>query len=386
MSMALGDIPYSEALLGETGVTKPKYDTQKDVMLAILNDLDEAYNYFSRANRAFEGDIIYDGNPEKWKIAVSAFKLKVLLYLSKKESDADLNVKQRFAQIVSERPLMTSNSDNFQLTYGTKASQIYPTHSSVNRFIPYPEMTTTVVDTMKKYRDYRLFYFAQPTRAQTEAGVPADEWDAYSGVDPSLPFPEIGVLFTTGNISNINLRFYEVETCQPTIKLGYAEQNFILAEACLRGWIQGNANEYYRKGIEASLRFTADHTPDNPDYHHGRKITDGWIQEFTADPALQLTENSEAFESNLNKIITQKYLNSFMHDTWTSYYEYRRTGYPKLPVNPATNLNTMPDRIPVRWMYEQREYDYNRENVEEAVQRQFGGNDDVNELMWILQN
>jgi hypothetical protein len=41
--------------------------------------------------------------------------------------------------------------------------------------------------------------------------------------------------------------------------------------------------------------------------------------------------------------------------------------------------------MPVRWMYEQREYDYNRANVEEAVQRQFGGNDDVNERMWILK-
>jgi hypothetical protein len=36
-------------------------------------------------------------------------------------------------------------------------------------------------------------------------------------------------------------------------------------------------------------------------------------------------------------------------------------------------------------MYEQREYDYNRENVEEAVRRQYNGNDDVNEVMWILK-
>ncbi|MDR1455289.1 MAG: SusD/RagB family nutrient-binding outer membrane lipoprotein [Tannerella sp.] len=385
MTLALGDIPYSEALQGETGITKPRYDTQKEVMLAILNDLDEAYRYFSEANRAFEGDIIYGGDPARWKIAIAAFELKILLYLSRKESDADLNVKQRFARIVGERPLMTSNSDNFQLVYGTLSSQIYPTHSTKNRFIPYPEMSNTVVDTLKKYGDRRLFYFAQPARARTDAGIQTDDWEAYAGIDPSLAYSDIGLLFTTGNISNVNLRFYELETCQPTIKLGYAEQNLILAEACLRGWIQGDAGEYYRRGIEASLRFTAEYTPDNPEYHHNMMITDDWIRTFLDDPALQLVAGSDAFEANLNKIITQKYLNSFMHDTYTSYYEYRRTGYPKLPVNPATNMNTLPDRIPVRWMYDQREYDYNRENVEAAVQRQFGGNDDVNERMWILE-
>src|SRR5690606_23866678 len=40
-TMQVGDIPYSEALKGETeGNIKPKYDAQKDVFLGILNELD----------------------------------------------------------------------------------------------------------------------------------------------------------------------------------------------------------------------------------------------------------------------------------------------------------------------------------------------------------
>ena len=31
------------------------------------------------------------------------------------------------------------------------------------------------------------------------------------------------------------------------------------------------------------------------------------------------------------------------------------------------------------------ESDYNNENLNEALQRQFGGSDDVNALMWILK-
>ena len=49
-SLEVGDIPYSEALQGEVDNIKPKYDTQKEVMLSILDDLDKAYESFSLAN------------------------------------------------------------------------------------------------------------------------------------------------------------------------------------------------------------------------------------------------------------------------------------------------------------------------------------------------
>lgn len=55
------------------------------------------------------------------------------------------------------------------------------------------------------------------------------------------------------------------------------------------------------------------------------------------------------------------------------------------PINPATNRNTMNDRLPMRWMYPKSESDYNLEHQNEALERQFGGVDDVNKLMWILQ-
>ena len=67
------------------------------------------------------------------------------------------------------------------------------------------------------------------------------------------------------------------------------------------------------------------------------------------------------------------------------YYDYRRTGYPKLPINVETNQNPVHDKIPVRWMYPKSEYDYNAENVVDAVARQYGGVDDINKEMWILQ-
>lgn len=119
-SLEVGDIPYSDALKGEEGVQKPKYDTQKEVMRQVLEDLEEAYTLFSSGSD-FDGDPIFGGDTENWKKTVVAFELKVLTHLCKKDTDADLKVKERFARLVSSGSLMTSNADNFQLVYSNKA-------------------------------------------------------------------------------------------------------------------------------------------------------------------------------------------------------------------------------------------------------------------------
>ena len=105
-------------------------------------------------------------------------------------------------------------------------------------------------------------------------------------------------------------------------------------------------------------------------------------EEYLNNPKIQLSSNKE---ENIEKILVQRYLASFFQHPWDVYYDYRRTGYPKLPINPDTNQNTDHDKIPVRWMYPQSEYDYNQENVEAAIQRQFDGVDNVNKVMWIIQ-
>ena len=45
------------------------------------------------------------------------------------------------------------------------------------------------------------------------------------------------------------------------MRLSYAEQNFILAEGAVRGWISEDASTYYKKGIEASMNFISRQYP-----------------------------------------------------------------------------------------------------------------------------
>src|ERR1700754_2756146 len=104
MTMQMGDIPYAEAVKGETdGNIRPAYDSQKNVFIGILNELDSADLLFA-AGANFSGDFIYAGNVKQWRKLTNTFELHVLMNLYKKTSDADLNVVGRFKNIVLSRP------------------------------------------------------------------------------------------------------------------------------------------------------------------------------------------------------------------------------------------------------------------------------------------
>lgn len=378
-TMEVGDIPYSDALKGEEGGIKPKYDTQKEVMLQILKSLEESYANFSKA-KDFDGDPMMGGSVEKWKKVVTAFQLKVLINLSLKTADADLNVQRRFAEIVSNSALMESNDDNLQVVFSAKKGQRYPVYKDDFNYSQYPMLSITLVDVLKKFGDYRLFYYAEPAQSKINEGIKSDSWDAYIGVNPSNTTSDIMKAYGNKEFCNINLRYKNNPAGEPFISLGYAEQNFILAEAALRGWISGAADTYYKKGIEASMRFIADHT--DVSYAHGHEITDAYIASYLTNPDIQLTVGAG---NGMEMLMIQRYLASFLHCPWDTYYDHRRTGYPLLPMNEETNENEVSTQLPKRWMYPQSELDYNGDNVKEAIQRQFGGEDDHNSLMWILQ-
>lgn len=384
ISLNMGDIPYSNAGQGEEGNTRPKYETQKEVMINILSDLDKSYKCFSEAEEtAFEGDIIFNGNKESWKKTITALQLKVLINLSKKESESDLNLKSRFAKLIQNGSLMTSNADNFQLVYKDQQGMKYPFNDLTSNQTKYAMMSSVLIDQMKEYNDYRLFYYGEPSIAKLNEGKIENEFDAYVGIDPSLPYGEVSKAHGANLFCRPNLRYISEAHVEgePLVRLGYSEQQFILAEACLRGWISGNTSDFYQKGIEAHMKFVRDCTPEK--YTHGRVMTDDYIASYPANDKVQLTGS---FEKDLEKIITQKYISYYLQHTYEAYYDYRRTGYPVLPINPESSKNvTAPDRIPVRYMYPTNEYNYNRENLEEALSRQFRGNDNINDIMWVIK-
>jgi len=149
---------------------------------------------------------------------------------------------------------------------------------------------------------------------------------------------------------------------EPSIAVGYPELQFNMAEAAVRGWITADPAEFYNKGITASMEFYG--------------ILPTKITTYISGMAVAFKE-AKAME----QINTQKYLSYFLNSGWEAFYNQRRTGIPAFAVGPATQNGGM---VPKRWMYPQAELDYNFEKVAEAVDRQYGGNDNINGVMWLL--
>ena len=118
LTLTFGDIPYSEALGGEmNSIYTPKYDSQKQVFQGILSELNEANALLANSTELIAGDIIFNGDAVKWQKLVNSFRLKVLITLSKKESDSDFNIASSFASIYNNEPIMTSLEDNAQIVF-----------------------------------------------------------------------------------------------------------------------------------------------------------------------------------------------------------------------------------------------------------------------------
>lgn len=383
LTMSLGDIPYTEALQGESDkVYFPKYNSQKDVFLGILKELDQADQLFA-AGTKFEGDPLYAGDVAKWRKLINSFQLNVLIQLSKKADDTDLKIKERFASVLAGKPIFTSNSDNFQLIRSDKSGQVYPFYKVGNNFVIYPMVSDEIISPLKALKDRRLFFYANPAAAQLEKGLQPNNFDAYTGVDPSLPFENLSGIAKSKDFSKLNDRYTELVTGEPTQQYSYAHLCFVIAEAASRGWVNESAVDWYKKGIEASMSFIASNTPATSQYTHDMPMDATYIANATAQYAATFPANQE---KQIEAIINQKYLASFLQARITPYYDYRRTGYPKWKINPASSLNAdAPTKIPVRWRYPSVEFQNNSANLDEALKRQFNGVDDINNLIWILK-
>ncbi len=378
LTMEMGDIPYMEAGLGADGVYKVKYDTQEQVLKGVLDDLKTADEYFAKG-RTFDGDPTpYKGNPVKWRKAVNSFALKVLMSLSKKESIGGINVKSRFSEIVTAGNILDASTGYYGLDYSAKNK--HPLSGTNDLFTSRTVMSSLLIDNLKALNDRRMFYFAEPAGAQIAAGKTEKDPEAYVGVDVSIEYAVMNAGHSNNLYSLLNKRYLQQDASEPLRVITFAEQQLVLAEAALKGWISGDAKSYYESGVKAAL--TDVMSQATAGFAHGMPITADYITGyFTGEAAFKATQAEQ-----LNQIWMQRYILQFMQDAESTFFEYRRNQYPKFPINPATSLNeNNKNGIPMRWLYPSAETNYNRENLKEALDRQYEGYDEINKLMWILK-
>lgn len=407
MTMRVGDLPMKEALNGANNLT-PKYDTQKEIFIQILKWLEEANTDITAlnasANNTLLGDYFFNNDLRKWQKVVNTFRLRVLISLSKKSTDGDLAVGSSFSAIMSNKPkypVLESMSDNLEFVW-------------VNPFNKYPinpdnfgfdatryNMSSTHIGLLTSLKDPRVFAVADPAGSQLKAGLLPSDHNAFVGASPAEDLADMstkagfdnGPGFTPGKYSFYGrYRYYRTYTAENTILIGYPELCFNIAEAISLGWISGNAEEWYKKGIQASIGFYGIKDGINDFYYlkPGGKVTESAdyinykvtfiFNDYYSQPAVTYAGNNATGRS---QILNQKYLAFFQNSGFEAYYNQRRTGIPAFAQGGSGTGNS--GLIPKRFQYPGTERTTNPANLTEALQRQFAGQDDINAAMWLIQ-
>jgi len=265
MSQKMGDIPFSAALQADKN-TAPQYDSQKDVYKQILALLEESNSDLSKLIAANDGtllgDIYLGNNLTAWRKIVNAFTLRVLISLSKKESDADLSIKQKFAAILADPvkyPVPTSLSDNLQYVFNSSYNPYPKNPTSLGRDGTRENVGSTFLDLTTSLNDPRTFIVGTPAPAKLLAGKLFSDFAAYAGAPAGLSMSELGTNAQGGQYSYINALRYSYDfagsKAEPAIIIGYPELCFNIAEGINRGWAAGNANTWYTNGITSAMTF-----------------------------------------------------------------------------------------------------------------------------------
>lgn len=375
MSMKLGDVPMTDALKSLENTT-PKYDTQKAVFKQALTWLEESntelQTIINSGDRTLTGDFMLNNDLNKWQKVVNTYKLRVLISLSKKEADADLNIKALFAAIVNnptKYPVMSSLDDNLKFTYNSSTDKYPLNQDNYGQTATRNNMAATYLNTLASLKDPRTFIVADPALAKIKAGLTAADYEAYVGASSGESLDDMSTKMLNGEYSPISKsKYYSSYLGEPCIQVGYSELCFNMAEAINRGWVAGNAEDYYTKGIKASWTF------------HGVTDVETKWSTYYAQSIVKLSTTSA---TALTQILTQKYLAFFQNSGWEAYNNYRRTGVPTFLTGAGTANS---GRIAKRWQYPSSERTTNADNYKAALKNQFGAEtDDINSEMWIIK-
>ncbi len=396
MSQKMGDIPLSAALQASAD-KDPVYDAQKDIYIQILKWLDESNTELAAMvaspgsiSLPLTGDIYLANDLSKWQKVVNAFTLRVLISLSKKDTDTDLQIKQKFATILgnpSKYPLMAGLSDNVDYHFNAQFN-IYPKNpGNIGFTISRENVASTFLDLTTSLNDPRTFIAATPAPTQLAAGKLFSDQAAYVGANPGDDMSTLGTRAQNGDYSYVNgLRYYATydgSSAEPGTIIGYPEMCFNIAEGINRGWTTGNAGTWYTNGIQASFSRLG--------ITEGSKIT---VADFHLVPYGTVTVSISAYlaqaavaykgddANGLNQILTQKYLGFWQNSNWEAFFNQRRTGVPVFRTGAGTGNGGV---IPQRWQYPYAESTANAANYTSAVGRQFAGADNLNGKLWIVQ-
>jgi hypothetical protein len=343
-----GDVPYTDALLGESDVT---FDTQETIYKGLIQELTEAVAQFT-TGATIQGDIAYNGNIAKWKKLANSMRMLMALRLSNRYPGASDYAATEFKAALNDAAgSISDNADNFTLNYPGGSGWRNPFYNMYDGRKDYGEsatMSSFLVDSIGG--DGRQGVFSADVSGNpTTAGVPYG-WTRDRITDWTN---------TNTNWAYIFAPAYRDQT-SPLYIVKASSVLLARAEAADRGWTSENTQQLYEAGITASFEQWGLAAPD----------------------ATYFTKSVVALGpagTNLPQIAKQQWI-AYFPDGMQGWSNWRRTGWPEL--SPAPDATNTPPVIPRRYMYGTDDYSLNKAAVEEAVARLAGGKDVMDAKVW----
>jgi hypothetical protein len=318
------NVIYSQAFQPAT-ILFPAYDSGQSIYNDLVKQLDAAIALIAKSGATATNpgisDVIYGGNMANWQIFANTLKLRLAI----RQSNLTTNAAQAdLASTASIGYIGVATEADCQPGYTDALGKENPFYMEFgfdqngNPVEGYLTQRSNIVasNLMKSLNDPRDSAYYQTVSGAINAlqlGNPANASNAVSS--PMGP----GLLKSPS---------------QPQPIFSSYESLFLQAEAVARGWIQGSASALYNAAVTAS--FNAVNAQGAAAY---------LAQPGVAYPATgTLTQQVQA-------IIIQKYISLNGYFCFEGYNEFRRTGYPVLPQNPASQdpaavSQTLPTRIP----------------------------------------
>lgn len=307
LTQIYGSVPMSQAIQVE--FPTPKFDTQEEVLNQIVTLAESAVSKLQTStNIITNSDMVYKGNRENWIRFANSIKLKALMLLANKNATSEVIAK--IAQVATQ-PLIVNASQVAKIDYSENTGNENPIWRTIDRFAGgvnrFWAAGVPLVNLMNATNDPRratYFDFAPNTTS-------------YVGRDQGV--------FTLG-ASQVSLNI--IRKAAPDVYVSPAQINFYLAEAALEGWISGDANTYFRQGIQASM-----------DLYDGLPgaISSSDKATFMASSATSISSLSKA--NALRRVHEEAYISNFTRpiESWTS---WRRNKVPALQTPVGAELST----------------------------------------------
>lgn len=351
-----GDVPFSEAIKATTGNFQPAFDKQKDIYTRILADLETANDLINTTKAlTYGGDILYNANAlsgtvnpgmVKWKRFCNSLKLRLLLRISKRNDE--LNVNNQITAMLADPvkyPMFAANGDEAIFKFTGSFPYFNPYYNA--RQLDWRDgtyFTKFFMDKMNADND--------PRRTLWSTTVAVGGVQSYVGIESGYPVTTEYQVGRNSSYSDV------LKTYVPMgIMMTLSELEFIKAELAVKGFSTGRtAKQHYDAGVTASMTQWGLALPA------GYLSQSGVVYDATATTAQQM-----------ERIMLQKYYAYFFVD-YQSWFEKRRTGYPVLPRGAGIPAeNKFPSRVP----YPTYLQSLNAANLAKAITSMGGDNSDI---------